>query len=130
MHLNEIIETFDQIDEDYDVFKVETKADASYMVVAGLSDRSHIGSNEMAAFAVRTVSIRSAQLYSVYIQQMMSLSSYKDDLDEEIPEKIDKNPLGLHQTEIIALLAIDLLNASQNIINPVTNQPFNVKFGK
>ena len=54
MHLNEIIETFDQIDEDYDVFKVETKADASYMVVAGLSDRSHMGSLEMAESTVGT----------------------------------------------------------------------------
>lgn len=59
----------------------------------------------------------------------MSLGHYKDDLDEETPDKIDKNPLGLHQTEIIALLAIDLLNASQKIINPLTNQPFSVKFG-
>ena len=40
--LNEIIDTFDKIDDNYDVFKVETKADASYMVVAGLSDRSHM----------------------------------------------------------------------------------------
>lgn len=64
MHLNEIIETFDQIDEDYDVFKVETKADASYMVVAGLSDRSHIGSNEMTTFTVRTQSPRFALLCS------------------------------------------------------------------
>lgn len=73
--------------------------------------------------------LRSALLYSVDSQQMMSLGHYKDDLDEETPDKIDKNPLGLHQTEIIALLAIDLLNASQKIINPLTNQPFSVKFG-
>jgi hypothetical protein len=42
--LNQIIEAFDKIDENYDVFKVETKADASYMVVAGLSDRLHMTS--------------------------------------------------------------------------------------
>ena len=45
--LNEIIDTFDRITEEYDVFKVETKADASYMVVAGLSDRSNVASMEV-----------------------------------------------------------------------------------
>jgi PDZ domain-containing secreted protein len=69
MHLNEIIETFDQIDEEYDVFKVETKADASYMVVAGLSDRSHIGSNEMAASTVNErTQITFAPVYSFDFQ--------------------------------------------------------------
>ena len=37
--LNKIISTFDKINDKYDVFKIETKADASYMVVAGLRDR-------------------------------------------------------------------------------------------
>lgn len=37
--LNEIISTFDKVNDKYDVFKIETKADASYMVVAGLRDR-------------------------------------------------------------------------------------------
>jgi len=44
--LNEIINAFDKIDDNYDVFKVETKADASYMVVAGLRDRSHLASSK------------------------------------------------------------------------------------
>lgn len=43
--LNKIISAFDKIGDNYDVFKVETKADASYMVVAGLKDRSHITSS-------------------------------------------------------------------------------------
>ncbi len=30
---------FDQCSEHFDVFKVETKADSSYMVVAGIQDR-------------------------------------------------------------------------------------------
>ena len=55
---------------------------------------------------------------------------YNDEQDEEMNENIDKNPLGLHQTEIIASLALDLLSVSQNIINPVTNEPFKIKFGK
>ena len=69
-------------------------------------------------------------LYSLDVPQAPLLGDYRDDPEEEIPEKVDKNPLGLHQTEIIALLALDLLNATQHIINPVTNEPFNVKFGK
>ena len=52
-----------------------------------------------------------------------------DESGDESNKKIDKNPLGLHQTEIIASLALDLLNASEHIINPVTREPFNVKFG-
>ncbi len=52
-----------------------------------------------------------------------------NDEQEEINENIDKNPLGLHQTEIIASLALDLLNITQKMINPITNKPFKVKIG-
>jgi hypothetical protein len=52
------------------------------------------------------------------------------DYEEKIHENLNKNPLGFHQTEIIALLALDLLSVSQNIINPVTDEPFKIKFGK
>jgi len=45
-------------------------------------------------------------------------------------ENTDKNPLGLHQTEIIASLALDLLSVSQKVVNPVTNEPFKIKVGK
>jgi hypothetical protein len=37
--INSIINAFDQCSEQFDVFKVETKADSSYMVVAGIQDR-------------------------------------------------------------------------------------------
>lgn len=42
---------------------------------------------------------------------------------------VDKNPLGLHQTEIIAHLAVDLRDTSERIINPLTNEPIRVKIG-
>jgi len=38
--MNATINAFDQCTERFDVFKVETKADSSYMVVAGIQDRS------------------------------------------------------------------------------------------
>lgn len=38
--INSIVNTFDQCAERFDVFKVETKADSSYMAVAGIQDRS------------------------------------------------------------------------------------------
>lgn len=38
--INATVNVFDQCAEHFDVFKVETKADASYMVVAGIQDRS------------------------------------------------------------------------------------------
>ena len=67
---------------------------------------------------------------SIFFSQTEAFGESRDECDEDMVEKIDKNPLRLHQTEIIALLALDLLKASQNIINPVTKEPFNVKFGK
>ena len=41
-----------------------------------------------------------------------------------------KNPLGLNQAEIIAGLALELVKSSKRVINPVTKQPFRVKFGR
>lgn len=38
--INATVNAFDQCAEHFDVFKVETKADSSYMVVAGIQDRS------------------------------------------------------------------------------------------
>jgi hypothetical protein len=55
--LNEIINAFDEIDDNYDVFKVETKADASYMVVAGLRDRSHLATSKRESLTVKILSI-------------------------------------------------------------------------
>ena len=51
-YLNEIINKFDKIEDNYDVFKVETKADASYMIVAGLSDRLHLNSSKLESSSV------------------------------------------------------------------------------
>ncbi len=41
-----------------------------------------------------------------------------------------KNPLGLNQVEIIAGLSLELVKSSKRVINPMTKQPFRVKFGK
>ncbi len=41
-----------------------------------------------------------------------------------------KNPLGLNHAEIIAGLALELVKSSKRVINPVTKQPFRVKFGR
>ena len=38
--INSTVNAFDQCTERFDVFKVETKADSSYMIVAGIQDRS------------------------------------------------------------------------------------------
>jgi hypothetical protein len=40
--LNEAVNVFDEITNRFDVFKVETKADGSYMAAAGLFDRSQL----------------------------------------------------------------------------------------
>ena len=41
-----------------------------------------------------------------------------------------KNPLGLSHAEVIAGLALELVKSSKRVINPVTKQPFRVKFGR
>lgn len=41
-----------------------------------------------------------------------------------------KNPLGLNQAEIVAGLALELVKSSKRVINPITKQPFRVKFGR
>lgn len=41
-----------------------------------------------------------------------------------------KNPYDLNQAEIISLVALELMEASQSVINPLTKQPFRIKFGE
>ena len=41
-----------------------------------------------------------------------------------------KNPLGLNHAELVAGLALELVKSSKRVINPVTKQPFRVKFGR
>lgn len=52
-----------------------------------------------------------------------------DEQDDEMNENTDKNPSGLHQTEIIASLALNLRDVARTLINPITHEPFRVKFG-
>jgi hypothetical protein len=40
--LNGMLNIFDDITDKFDVFKIKTKMDASFMIVAGLQDRSKI----------------------------------------------------------------------------------------
>jgi len=41
-----------------------------------------------------------------------------------------KNPYDLNQAEIICALALELAAASRSVINPLTKQPFRMKFGE
>ncbi|CAF1002502.1 unnamed protein product [Rotaria sordida] len=106
--INATVNAFDQCAEHFDVFRVETKADSSYMVVSGIQDRS--------AAQQRRESIASGStLHSVALTE---------DLASDV-----KNPLGLNQAEIIAGLSLDLVKSSKRLINPMTQQPFRVKIG-
>ncbi|CAF1120486.1 unnamed protein product [Adineta steineri] len=40
-----------------------------------------------------------------------------------------KNPYDMNQAEIICALALELMTASRSVINPLTKQPFRMKFG-
>ncbi|CAF0806920.1 unnamed protein product [Adineta steineri] len=106
--INATVNAFDQCSEHFDVFKVETKADSSYMAVAGIQDRS----------------IQPHRRESTTSQSTTYSLSIADDLVNEM-----KNPLGLNHAEIVAGLALELVKSSKRVINPVTKQPFRVKFG-
>ncbi|CAF3352420.1 unnamed protein product [Rotaria sp. Silwood1] len=106
--INATVIAFDHCAEHFDVFKVETKADSSYMVVAGIQDRQVQPKRRESAASQSTT-------YSV---------SVTDELGSEM-----KNPLGLNQAEIVAGLALELVKSSKKLINSVTKQPFRVKFG-
>ncbi|CAF2423788.1 unnamed protein product [Rotaria sp. Silwood2] len=106
--INATVNAFDQCAERFDVFKVETKADSSYMVVAGIQDRS-------VATQRRASTASGSTLHSVTLTE---------DLTGDV-----KNPLGLNQAEIIAGLSLDLVKSSKRLINPMTEQPFRVKIG-
>jgi hypothetical protein len=42
----------------------------------------------------------------------------------------NKTSFGFNSTEIIAALSLELMRASEHVRNPITNKPFNLKFGK
>ncbi|CAF3287078.1 unnamed protein product [Rotaria socialis] len=105
--INATVNAFDQCSEHFDVFKVETKADSSYMVVAGIQDRS-VGQRRGSTTSGSTL--------------------HSGTLTEELGGDI-KNPLGLNQAEIIAGLSLELIKSSKRVISPLTQQPFPVKIG-
>ncbi len=53
--LNEAVNIFDNITDKFDVFKVKTKLDANYMIVAGLHDRSNTVSDEFGSLMVENI---------------------------------------------------------------------------
>ena len=53
--LNTIINILDNITERFDVLKVKTKMDASYMFVAGLHDRSNVVEDSSEKFRVDNI---------------------------------------------------------------------------
>ncbi|CAF0994539.1 unnamed protein product [Adineta ricciae] len=102
--LNTIINIVDSITDRFDVLKVKTKMDASYMFVAGLHDRSNV------------------ILDSLEMSRNLFLLTSDDDANE-------KNPSGFNPTEIIAYLSLEILHASKHLINPMTRKPFGIKIG-
>ncbi|CAF2064681.1 unnamed protein product [Rotaria magnacalcarata] len=107
--INQMVIIFDQCSEKYDVFKVETKADSSYMIVSGIQERSQ----------QRRISNMSGS---------SARSCMGDDsLDEGVTSV--KNPLGLNQAEIVAGLALELSKQSKKLINKISKISFKIKIG-
>ncbi|CAF3771198.1 unnamed protein product [Rotaria sp. Silwood1] len=107
--INQMVIVFDQCSDKYDVFKVETKADSSYMIVSGIQERPQ----------QRRVSNMSGS---------SARSSIGDDSLEEGMTTV-KNPLGLNQAEIVAGLALEILKQSKKLINKISKIPFKTKIG-
>jgi hypothetical protein len=57
------------------------------------------------------------------------LPENENDDDDDDDDNQNENPLGLNSTEIIAELALELVDASKNVHNPINNRPFELKFG-
>ncbi|UJR23271.1 hypothetical protein I4U23_026289 [Adineta vaga] len=106
--INAIVNAFDTCSEHFDVFKVETKADSSYMVVSGIQDRG--STNQRRPSTASGSSVNSV--------------AFSDELNSDL-----KNPLGLNQAELIAGLAIEMLSSAKSVINPMTQQSFRIKIG-
>ncbi|CAF1105309.1 unnamed protein product [Adineta ricciae] len=114
--LNKTIVLFDTIADKYDVFKVEIKADASYMLVAGIHDQSHM--------------IVEEQQRNLLSTKLTDESLEVDDEEkDEIEEMHNKNPNGLNSTEIIAALSLEFVRTSEHFYNPISKKPFHLKFG-
>lgn len=56
--VNEVMNIFDDIIDKFDAFKVKTKMDASYMIVAGLDNRSNVIPNESGSLMVDNIMIK------------------------------------------------------------------------
>ncbi len=56
--LNESINIFDDITDKYDVFRVKTKINESYMIVAGLNNQSHGISDGLGSLMVDTIILK------------------------------------------------------------------------
>ncbi|CAF4671083.1 unnamed protein product [Rotaria sp. Silwood1] len=109
--LNRVVVLFDAIADKYDVFKVEIQADASYMVVAGIHDQAYIARAQ-----------NESQL------SLMSSANGEGNNKEENNDQ-NKNLFESNSTEIIAALSLELLQASQDVHNPITNKPLSLIFG-
>jgi len=56
--VNEVMNIFDDIIDKFDAFKIKTKMDASYMIVAGLGNRSNVIPDELESLMVDNIMIK------------------------------------------------------------------------
>jgi hypothetical protein len=76
--------------------------------------------------------------YNISHPQSSNVNNHNHDAEEEHNSAHDlhlippnwKNPCALNQSEIICALALELVAASRSVINPLTKQPFRMKFGE
>ncbi|CAF0824330.1 unnamed protein product [Adineta ricciae] len=136
--INRTVNVFDTCSEKFDVYKVETKADSSYLIVAGIQDRSAYSNRHNSNVSLNTTSSSIGDDHNTSRSRSSSTNHLQNEVGEEYVEsarKINfarqnsKNPYNFNQAEIICALALELLTASRSMINPLTRQPFRMKFG-
>lgn len=101
--LNGFLNIFDDIAEKFDVFKIQTVLDASHMIVSGLHDRSNMFTDRCSL-------------------KMSNLSNNRK-LGNQV------HLVDINSTETMAYLSLELLQACQHLINPITRKPFQIKIG-
>lgn len=106
--LNDILVLIDGMADRYNVFKGGFKSDASYMLVAGIHDQSHMTADSNRVQLVKAM----------------------DDDQSEVRVQTVEDLCDLNSTEIIAALSLELLQANERIRNPISNEPFSLKLGE
>ena len=121
--MNEIIRVLDDTAGKYDVCRIKTKNIGSCMMAAGLYNGANVIVNVSPPLRVNQIISRKKPI-------RFSFDSFqKSTISSDDSRGIHTRSLELNAAEIIAYLSLDLLEAMDSLINPITEKPFDIKIG-